>query len=77
MQVHKIVLFVVDHDRIGAEACCGELMNANYGNDCIYPQVVSSDTRDIGEWSDDNPLNNSKTADAELRRLFDTSHTGA
>lgn len=70
MQVHKIVLTVIDFDRLGAAAVCATLENARFPNDCISPSVMSIETRDCGEWSDDHPLNNRQTADAEIARLF-------
>jgi hypothetical protein len=69
VQVHKIELFVVDHDGLGGEEVRDVLENARYPNRCIYPRVLSVDTRDI-VWSDSHPLNRTSTADAEVERLF-------
>jgi hypothetical protein len=72
MQVHKIVLTVIDFDGLGQQGVINELENARYPNRCIAPKVRAADTRDCGEWSDDHPLNKRDTADAEMARLFGT-----
>lgn len=69
MKIHKITVLVVDHDGLGAVDVKTELENTNYPNDCIRPTVVEIDTREV-EWSDDHPLNNSRTLHAEFWRLF-------
>jgi hypothetical protein len=46
------------------------LENTKYPNRCISPDVLSAETREIGEWHDDHPLNNEETAQAENDRLF-------
>jgi hypothetical protein len=70
MQVHKIVLTVIDFDGLGQQGVIEALENARYPNRCIAPTVLAADTRDCGEWSDDHPLNKRDTADAEMARLF-------
>ncbi len=70
MQVHKITLFIVDHDGLGSDACRETLENANYPNDCINPRVLSAESAEIGRWEDSSPLNRSATAPAEIARLF-------
>jgi hypothetical protein len=70
MQIHKIVLTIIDLDEIGAESCREVLENTKYPNRCISPDVLSIETREIGEWHDDHPLNHEETADAEIARLF-------
>lgn len=71
MKVHKLEVIIVDHDGIGAESAKLVIENANYPNDCIMPSVLSIETRDIGEWTDDNPLNFSGDIErAEIERLF-------
>jgi predicted transcriptional regulator len=37
---------------------------------CINPNVMDIVSVDIGEWHDEHPLNNYKTAEAEYNRLF-------
>lgn len=70
MQAHKVTLTIVDLDEIGAEEIKVVIENVHYPNRCISPEVVSIETAEIGEWSDDHPLNNNKTAPAEWQRLF-------
>ena len=70
MEVHRIVLTVIDFDGLGVDDVCDTIVNARYPNDCIAPKVEKSETRDIGEWSDDHPLNKTSTAAAEMLRLF-------
>lgn len=70
MKVHRIVLAVVDFDRLGAENVVEEIENVRYPNDCVSPNVLSIETRDCGEWTDDHPLNHEDTMAAEVERLF-------
>lgn len=70
MKVHKVVLTIIDIDDIGAEEIKVVIENARYPNRCIAPDVFSIETVDIGEFDDDHPLNNSKTARAEWRSIF-------
>ena len=57
MNVHRLVIMVVDFDEIGAEGVKSVIENARFPNDCISPHVMEVDTRDIGEWHDEHPLN--------------------
>lgn len=77
MKAYRIELLVIDFDGLGADGVRSAIENTSYANDCISPSVVTVDERDIGEWSDDNPLNNRNTADAEFRRLFSAPAAGA
>ena len=70
MKVHKVTLYILDFDRIGAEEVADVLENSSYANDCIAPNVLSVETREIGEWDDASPLNNSLTAADEIARIF-------
>jgi len=72
MQVFKLEIYVVDMDEVGADGIKDVIENARYPNRCIAPEVKSIEVRDIGEWTDDHPLNITSTADAELARLFAT-----
>ena len=73
MKVHKIILTVIDFDDIGEQVVKDALVNTRYPNDCISPDVISIETRDCGDWSDEHPLNNSKTAAKYLDLLFSDS----
>lgn len=70
MKVHKLTVYVIDFDHLGAEAVKETLENQRFPNDCIDPRVLSMETRDIGEWSDDHPLNHTGKAPAEYERIF-------
>ena len=71
MNVHRVVLTVIDFDGIGAESVRDVIENAMYPNRCIAPTVESVETRDCGEWSDDHPLNQSGSVCAEaIKELF-------
>lgn len=70
MQVMKLVVTVIDFDGIGADGVKQTIENARYPNRCISPEVRSVEVRDIGEWSDDNPLNHRDKSEAEYIRLF-------
>ena len=69
MRVCKVELFFVDFDNVGDDVKT-TLENARYPNRCINPHVLSVDWREIGEWADENPLNNSGTYKDEITRLF-------
>lgn len=71
MQAHKLEVLVIDFDQIGAEGVKDAICTARYRNHCISPSVEAIQTVEIGPWSDDHPLNNSKTCEAEYKRLFE------
>jgi len=68
--VYKLEVMIIDHDGIGEACVKAAIEDARYPNRCIAPSVQSIEVRDIGEWSDDHPLNLRSTADAEFDRLF-------
>jgi hypothetical protein len=70
MKAYKVELLIVDFDELGPDDVRETIENQRYPNDCISPNVKSIEVRDIGEWHDDHPLNDSRTADAEYQRLF-------
>jgi hypothetical protein len=70
MQVYKVELLIIDFDDIGADGVRDELESANYGNDCITPQVMHIETREVDDWHNDHPLNDYDTAGEAYRRLF-------
>ena len=71
MKVHQITLTVIDFDEMGADAIKATIENTRYPNHCISPSVRHIETRDIGPWDDDHPLNKHSTREKELKRLFD------
>lgn len=70
MKVFKVTLLIVDFDGLGEVGIISAIEDSKYPNHCIMPQVVSVDEKDIGEWSDDHPLNRLSARDAEIGRLF-------
>lgn len=70
MQAHKITLYVVDLEGMGAQSVAETIENQKYPNYCISPSVIGTESADIGEWSDDHPLNKSDQWQAEIQRLF-------
>lgn len=75
MEIHRIVLYVIDFDGLGAEAVREELENTRFANDCISPDIAEIQTRDLGKWSDDHPLNKSDTVEATRAALFADAKT--
>jgi hypothetical protein len=70
MKAYKVELLIIDHDKVGRDEIANLIENANYPNDCIGPHVMHIEARDIGEFSDDHPLNQSDTQIDEFKRLF-------
>jgi hypothetical protein len=60
----------VDLDGIGAEEAASVLENNRYPNRCMAPTVLEVETVDIGEWSDDHPLNRTDSEKAVWKTLF-------
>ncbi len=76
MKAHKVTIMIVDFDNIGAEEVKDVIESTDYPNHCIYPEVASVETVDIGEWNDDHPLNHFDTAKAEWQRIFPSLKEG-
>lgn len=53
MKLHKLTVYVFDHDEYGPEEY-GRLIE---DNKYFTSHVVIEGTADIGDWSDDHPLN--------------------
>jgi hypothetical protein len=70
MKVYELTVKIIDLDEVGEPEIRYVLENAHYPNRCIAPEVLSAREADVGEWSDDHPLNRPDTADAERTRLF-------
>ena len=70
MEVHKITLIVIDHDEVGADGIKEMLESTKYPNHCMAPDVRLIETVDIGEWTDEHPLNYLTSREAELGKLF-------
>lgn len=70
MKAHKITVLVVDFDGLGSEEVKSVIENAHYPNRCISPDVMEIQTVDLGEWTDEHPLNQNTSKLAEYVRLF-------
>jgi hypothetical protein len=68
-KVHMIMLLVIDHDDIGAAEAKVILENQRYPNHCMAPRVIAIDTREV-EWSDDHPLNQTRSMQDAALALF-------
>lgn len=71
MQIFKLEVIIIDFDGLGAEDIKLVIQNQRYPNDCISPEIRKIETREIGEWSDEHPLNHRNTREVEISRLFD------
>lgn len=70
MKVHKLEIMVVDFDEVGADEVASMIVNARYPNHAIAPLCMDLKTVDVGEWHDENLLNNKRTATDEYKRIF-------
>ncbi len=70
MKAYKITLLFIDHDRVGPDEAVELIENARLPNHISAGTVMEIEERDIGEWSDEHPLNRTSTHDAEYARLF-------
>lgn len=66
MKAYKITVVVVDHERMGGDAIADEVARSKY----IHADVIDVKEADIGEWSDDHPLNRRDKIPGEVARLF-------
>lgn len=67
MKAHRIELLIVDHGDYGIDEYKNIIEQHRHLSGA---HVVESETIDIGEWSDDHPLNSRKTFVQEYNRLF-------
>jgi hypothetical protein len=70
MKVYKVELVVLDHENAGEDGIKYLLNNVKY----LYPSVMSIESREIGEWDDDHPLNKHDLWMEEMQRLFGECH---
>ena len=70
MKAYKIEVYVLDYDGVGEEGIKYHLENTKYPNWCIAPNVISIQEADVGEWSDDHPLNKHDSFTEEYNKLF-------
>jgi hypothetical protein len=65
-QAFKVELLIIDHEGIGKAEVQVLLENQKH----LFPHVKAIKSVDLGEWTDDHPLNHKATIDAEYERLF-------
>jgi hypothetical protein len=70
MKVYKIELMVIDHDGVGDEMA-SLIEGMRSPNHCINPTVMNIESREIGTWDDDHPLNHWKTLPDYFKKLFE------
>ncbi len=72
MKAIKVELLVIDSEGFGAEEVARTLASNKY----ISAQVLSTQEVDIGEWSDEHPLNKLDSYAAEADRIFNQQPAG-
>jgi hypothetical protein len=70
MNAYKVEILVIDFDGIGPGEIKDVFENIKYPNYCMYPSVMHITGKDIGEWTDEHPLNLISEKDAEYKRVF-------
>ena len=71
MKAYKVTLFVIDFDDMGDFEIIKTLENTRYPNHCFGGlTVMSVEGKDIGEWSDEHPLNQTGKKEEEYKKLF-------
>jgi hypothetical protein len=69
MKAYKLTLLINDHDEVGDEIK-DIIENQKYPNYCIAPYVMDMQSVDVGEWSDEHPLNKRSTMKEKFNKLF-------
>lgn len=67
MKAYKVEVLVLDFEQYGKEQI--ELMLENVRG--LFCSVHDIKEADIGEWTDDHPLNHRTTSGEEFKRLFE------
>ena len=70
MKAYKITLLFLDFEDIGPQEAKSLIENARLPNRIDPGTVMDLQEADIGEWSDDHPLNKRATKAAAFRALF-------
>ena len=71
MRAYKITLLFLDFEDIGPQEAKSLIENARLPNRIDPGTVMDLQEADIGEWSDDHPLNKRATMFEAFRSLFD------
>jgi hypothetical protein len=67
MNAFLLSVLVINHDELSLDDVTDLLENQRYPNHCMAPVVVNARSADIGEWTDNHPLN---TAGADYTTYF-------
>ena len=57
MKAYKLEILIIDNEDRGID----NIKEIIESNRYVYPQILECNEFDIGEWSDDHPLNHSAT----------------
>jgi len=66
MKAYKVEVLVLDFEGYGKE----EIENLLEYQEAMLFIPIEIEERDIGEWSDDHPLNSSRTREKKKKKLF-------
>jgi hypothetical protein len=66
MKAYKLEILIIDHENSGEENIKRAVKDLRY----YYPSILSTKEADIGEWSDDHPLNKHNTQKAAVEEYF-------
>ena len=69
MKVFKLEVMIIDPDITSIEQAKNLLDETRYPNHTFVTSVTCREA-EIGEWRDDNPLNNPRYSKSEMDRLF-------
>lgn len=72
MKAYLATVLVIDFENQGPDDLRISMENLRYWT----PSVMDIKTADIGEWSDDHPLNKYDTMESECKRLFEPKTEG-
>ena len=70
MKAYKITLLFLDFDEVGPQEAKALIENARLPNHIHPGMVMETQEADIGEWSDDHPLNKRATMASAFAELF-------
>ena len=69
MKVYKLEVLIIDYDVNSVDEALSMINETRYDNHTNVEAITCRET-DIGEWSDDNPLNYTSKVEKEMNRLF-------
>ena len=70
MKAYLLTFLITDTDEVGLSESIRMIEDARYPNHCLAPIILSAKEAEIGEWSDDHPLNKYDTMVGEAKRIF-------